>query len=513
MEVTGESQSNAQVQTGYEDCKCPAHAERGENILLYVTGLKKFFPISSGLGRAKGYVRALDDVTFTLREGESLGVVGETGCGKTTLGRTVLNLISATDGEVYFNLPQEEMTNAIHLEYTVRQMLDQGKDPEKDAKLKDLMGELSKVRKKYSLTRMSSREMMRVRKYMQPVFQDPFSSLDPRKLIKDTVGEPMKVLLKMNASDILKKEKEIIDEIGLSEDHLYRYPHEFSGGQRQRIGIARAISIEPKLLVLDEPTSALDVSVQAQILNILRDLQNRRGLSYLFISHHLNVIRMMADRVMVMYLGKLVELTSTEELFTDMLHPYTKALLSAIPIPDPEAKIVRTILKGEIPNPSDPPKGCYFHPRCPVAMRNCGWSPRDLAEPIRSMLDPIRNPEAEDIKNVEEIITEEDENILQIKFAEGIRIDEKTLQLVKDLIEKESLQEGGIVFRAIDTVAVSDTGNSIITKMIKPDTPQLKEVRRGHYVSCLIYNYNYFDQEEQSKESYAESQEAYPDNQ
>jgi oligopeptide/dipeptide ABC transporter ATP-binding protein len=220
----------------------------------------------------------------------------------------------------------------------------------------------------------------------------------------------------------------------------------------------------------------------------------------------------MADRVMVMYLGKLVELAGTEELFTDMLHPYTKALLSAIPIPDPEAKIVRTILKGEIPNPSDPPKGCYFHPRCPVAMRNCGWSPRNLAEPVKFMIDPIRNPEAEDIKNVEEIITEEDENILMIKFAQGSKIDDKTLQLVKDLIEKESLQEEGIVFKAIDSVTVSEAENSIVIKMIKPDTPQLKEVRRGHYVSCLIYNYNYFDQQDQPKETYAEPQEAYSDN-
>ncbi len=469
-----------------------------ENILMYVHGLKKYFPIYGGLGGVKGYVKALDDVTFYLREGESLGIVGETGCGKTTLGRTILRLIDATDGDVYFNIPKDEMIKIIDLEEQVKEKMDNGKTPETDPELRNLLDQVSKFRHKYSLLRISQRELRKVRKYMQPVFQDPFSSLDPRKIIRDIIGEPMRVLLKLHPSEILKREKKIIEEIGLSEDHLYRFPHEFSGGQRQRIGIARAISIEPKMLVLDEPTSALDVSVQAQILNILRDLQNRMGLSYIFISHHLNVIRMMSDRVAVMYLGKIVELASTEELFNEMLHPYTKALLSAIPIPDPEVKIQRTVLEGEIPNPANPPKGCHFHPRCPVAMPNCGWSPVDLSEFIKSMLDPVRNPEAEAITNVSEIQTDEDNNILDMVFEDGYNVSEETLQIIKNLVEKESFQQKGSAFKAISSVEKINPGNIVRFTIRKPDTPKLKEVKRGHFVSCLIYNYNYYDEKTES---------------
>ncbi len=473
-----------------------------ENVILYVSGLKKYFPIYGGLAGVKGYVKALDDVTFALKEGESLGVVGETGCGKTTLGRTILDLIEATEGNVYFNLPREIMRRVISLEEKATSLLEKGKT-EEDSEMKDVLKELNPLRKKHSIPRMGGRDLIKLRKYMQPVFQDPFSSLDPRKIVREIIGEPMKVLLKMKTNEILVKEKEIIEEIGLSEDHLYRFPHEFSGGQRQRIGIARAISIEPKLLVLDEPTSALDVSVQAQILNILRDLQSRRGLSYIFISHHLNVIRMMADRVAVMYLGKIVELSSTEELFTDMLHPYTKALLSAIPIPDPEAKISRIVLEGEIPSPSDPPKGCHFHPRCPVAMKNCGWSPRNLSGPLTSMLDPIRNQEAKTIVGVEEIEVDEDGNKLQIIFAESTPVNDRHLQTIRDLVEKESLQKNGVVFKAIKEISLNPEANSVVIEMIQSDTPHLREVRKGHFVSCLLYDYNYYDQETSREESNA----------
>ncbi|MCL5437669.1 MAG: ABC transporter ATP-binding protein [Candidatus Thermoplasmatota archaeon] len=475
-----------------------------ENILLYVSDLKKYFPITTGrLMGTKGYVKALDGVTFTLREGESLGIVGETGCGKTTLGRTILDLIQATDGNVYFNLPKEEMLRIMELENKESTLREEGKTDE-DPELLKVLKELAPLRREFSTTKMSGRKLSKLRRYMQPVFQDPFSSLDPRKIVRSIIGEPMKVLLKMKVEEIIAKELEIIEEIGLSEDHLYRFPHEFSGGQRQRIGIARAISIEPKLLILDEPTSALDVSVQAQILNILRDLQNRRGLSYLFISHHLNVIRMMSDRVGVMYLGKMVELADTEELFTDMLHPYTKALLSAIPIPDPETKINRIVLEGEIPNPSDPPKGCHFHPRCPVAMKTCGWSPVNLSNPLAAMLDPVRNQEAKDIVGIQEIIVDEDKNYLQILFAPESPVSESNLQLVKDLIEKESLLKGGVVFEAIKDVFIESESNSLIITMVDPETPKLKEVRKGHFVSCLLYDYNYFDQETSGSEQVAE---------
>jgi oligopeptide/dipeptide ABC transporter ATP-binding protein len=462
-----------------------------DKTLLYVSNLTKYFQIAGGIGRRKGYVKAVDSVTFSLKEGETLGVVGETGCGKTTLGRSILQLIKPTAGDVFIDIPEEVMKEVMEID---RRLSLFDEDSIESDEYRDLKDRFDEIAKEYSLTRMHSHKLKEYRKMMQPVFQDPFSSLDPRKLIKDSIAEPMKLLTEMTQTEIIDKEISLISEIGLSEDHLYRFPHEFSGGQRQRIGIARAISIEPKLLVLDEPTSALDVSVQAQILNILKELQASRGISYIFISHHLSVIRMMADRVAVMYLGKLVELADTEELFTDMLHPYTKALLSAIPIPDPAIKRERIILEGEIPSPANPPKGCYFHPRCPVAMKNCGWSPRDLINPIKEMLDPYRNQEASSLPEITEIVSDEEENIIELIFKEGQEFDRESVkEQIQQMLLKESAKRGGVKYSAVESVDYSEEGSMIIT-LLEYDTPTLKEPRKGHFVSCLLYDYNYFDE-------------------
>lgn len=455
------------------------------NILLYVSHLKKYFDVSSSFLSSKGKIKAVDDVTFILHEGETLGVVGETGCGKTTLGRTILRLTDATDGNVYFNLPQPLMREIIEKEERYHGLL-LSKDASGKRALNELENELEHLRAKYSLTRARGKTLKEFRKNMQPIFQDPFSSLDPRKLIKDIIAEPMRLLTDLTEDQIFEKSKKLIDEIGLSEDHLYRFPHEFSGGQRQRIGIARAISIEPKLLILDEPTSALDVSVQAQILNLLRDLQQQRGLSYMFISHHLNVIRLMSDRVAVMYLGKLVELANTDKLFTNMLHPYTKALLSAIPSFDPARRQSRIILEGEIPSPADPPKGCYFHPRCPVAMVNCGWSPRDLVKPVAAMLEPYNNPEAADVGEVKEVAMDEQANIVDIVLAKPKFSLDKSAELIKNLIHKESMKKGGVRFTAVQKVS-NENPDTIRLLIRNPDTPRLIENSPGHFVSCLIY--------------------------
>ncbi|MCX6018419.1 MAG: dipeptide ABC transporter ATP-binding protein [Chloroflexi bacterium] len=296
--------------------------------LLEVTNLVKYFPIKGGLlQRTVAQVKAVDDISFSVKQGETLGLVGESGCGKTTIGRTVLRLTPATRGSVRF----------------------QGKD----------------------VFKASVSEMKAMRKDMQIIFQDPYSSLDPRMPVGESIGEG---LLVHGMSDTKKRNEIVIEmlrKVGLEDYHARRYPHEFSGGQRQRIGIARALALRPKFIVCDEPVSALDVSIQSQVLNILKDLQGEFGLTYLFIAHNLSVVEHISDRVGVMYLGKMVELTDRESLFRDPLHPYTKALLSAIPIPDPTVKRERMILQGEIPSPVNPPKGCRFHPRCPFAVDRC----------------------------------------------------------------------------------------------------------------------------------------------
>lgn len=301
--------------------------------ILQVEELKKYFPIMGGvLGRIVGYVYAVDGVSFDVYAGKTMGLVGESGCGKTTVGRCVLRLIEPTAGRILFD----------------------------GVNLIDLKEE----------------EMRKLRRQMQIVFQDPYASLNPRWLIKDIVGEPLVVNNVVSSkAEMEERAFKLLTKVGLSADHLNRFPHEFSGGQRQRIGIARALALNPRFLVLDEPTSSLDVSVQAQTLNILKDLQSELALTYLFISHNLSVIKHMSDTIGVMYLGRIVEIGSKDELFREPIHPYTKALLSAIPIPDPEKKKERMILGGDVPSPANPPKGCRFSPRCPNANERCNEQP------------------------------------------------------------------------------------------------------------------------------------------
>lgn len=302
------------------------------NVLLDVKGLKKYFPIEKGfLRRVTGHIKAVDDVDFYIREGETLGLVGESGCGKTTLGRCVLRGIEPTSGEINFRLNGDTT----------------------------------------DINALDRKELRQVRKHMQMVFQDPFSSLDPRMTVLDIVGEPLVENKLMKGKELEDRVSELMRVVGLEVKYLKRYPHAFSGGQRQRLGIARALAPRPKLIVADEPVSALDVSVQAQILNLLQDLQEQFNLTFLFVSHDLSVVEHICDRVSVMYVGKMVELAETEELFLKPKHPYTEALLSAIPTPDPEVKMDRVLLPGEVANPAAPPTGCYFHPRCKYAQEIC----------------------------------------------------------------------------------------------------------------------------------------------
>ena len=301
--------------------------------LLEVKGLKKHFPIEKGLRRrVTGYVKAVDGVSFYIKEGETFGLVGESGCGKTTLGRCIVRAFRPTAGVIAFRLPDDSVVD---------------------------------------LARLPNKELRALRKHMHMIFQDPFSSLNPRMTVLDIIAEPLRNNKLAKGNECTERVKELMQVVGLEVRHLKRYPHAFSGGQRQRIGIARSLAPNPRLIVCDEPVSALDVSIQAQILNLLQDLQADFNLTYLFIAHNLSVIEYISDRVGVMYVGKIVEMADTEELYINPKHPYTEALLSAVPKTDPETKMERIILPGEVADPADPPSGCYFHPRCRYAQAVC----------------------------------------------------------------------------------------------------------------------------------------------
>lgn len=310
--------------------------------LLEASHVKKYFPIKTGLlNRVVGHVKAVDDVSFGIRAGETFGLVGESGCGKSTLARILLNLKKSSGGEIRFG--------------------------------------------GHNIQQVRSRELRKLREEMQIIFQDPYGSLNPRFLVRDLIGEPLRVHRKMTYKEVDDRVVELMELVGLDISRRNHYPHEFSGGQRQRIGIARAIALNPKFIVADEAVSALDVSVQSQVLNLMMKLQKELGLTYLFIAHGLHVVRHISDRVGVMYLGKMVEVAPTEDLYANPLHPYTAVLLSAIPQPTLHRKSDRIILQGDVPSPANPPSGCRFHPRCPAAQDRCRTE-----EPLLSTVAPER---------------------------------------------------------------------------------------------------------------------------
>ncbi|MCM3573153.1 MULTISPECIES: ABC transporter ATP-binding protein [Mesobacillus] len=296
--------------------------------LLEIKNLKTYYPVKGGFFRRTiGNVKAVDDVSFEIKKGETLGLVGESGCGKSTTGRTIIRLLNATDGEIVF----------------------EGKD----------------------ITKLRGKTLQAIRQDIQMVFQDPYASLNPMQMVGDIVSEPIRNFKSASLKDLKDEVMDLLTKVGLPEDAYYKYAHEFSGGQRQRIGIARALALRPKLIIADEPVSALDVSVQSQVLNLLKELQKEFDLTFLFIAHDLSVVKHMSDRIGVMYLGNMVEIADRNSMYAEPLHPYTQALISAIPMPDPRRKKERIVLEGDVPSPLNPPTGCPFHPRCPAAMAEC----------------------------------------------------------------------------------------------------------------------------------------------
>ncbi len=310
-----------------------SHSADTQQPLLQIRDLRKFFPITAGVfNRTVGHVRAVDDVSFDVFEGETLGLVGESGCGKTTTSRCILRAIDPTSGQILFRRKNDEIVD---------------------------------------LAKLTREELQPLRAEIQMIFQDPFGSLNPRMTLFDNVGEPLLVNGMINREERTDRVADLLKLVGLRPEFMHRFPHAFSGGQRQRIGIARALSTNPRLVVADEPVSALDVSVQAQVLNLLLELQSRLGLTFLFVAHDLSVVRHISDRVAVMYVGQLVELAPTKTLFSRPRHPYTSALMRAVPVPDPRIPVGEVTLKGEVPSPANPPSGCYFHPRCRFATDRC----------------------------------------------------------------------------------------------------------------------------------------------
>lgn len=315
-----------------------AKPQRADDIILDVQGLKKYFPIKAGfLRQTVGHVKAVDDLNFFVRERETLGLVGESGCGKTTAGRTLLQLYEPTDGEVWFK----------------SRVLANGSEPDW-----------------VNMMELDAKELKLVRQDIAMIFQDPVGSLNPRMTVYDIITEPMKVHNKIK-SDTEDYIVDLLERVGLRPEHIRRYPHEFSGGQRQRIGIARSLALNPQLIICDEPVSALDVSIQAQTLNLLNELKDEFDLAYVFVAHDLSVVQHISDRVAVMYVGKMVEMADSLELYRNPLHPYTEALMSSIPLPDPRRQKERILMPGDVADPSNPPSGCYFHPRCRYAQDRC----------------------------------------------------------------------------------------------------------------------------------------------
>ena len=436
---------------------------RGE-IAISVRDLHKHFPIREGaLQRVAGHVRAVDGVNFDIRRGETLGLVGESGCGKTTLGRCVSGLTDPTIGGVYFDLSIDD-----------HQRLDSLLAVPQQDRTEEITSELGSIDDHHRIDRLAKEEWLRYRRNCQVVFQDAFASLNPRHLVREIVGRPLKVHKEASGERLTERVVELLERVGMGRQHLYRYPHQFSGGQRQRLSIARALALDPELIVLDEPTSALDVSVQAQILNLLNDLQKELDLTYLFITHDLSVVRHMADWVVVMYLGKVAETGSTGDIFDDSRHPYTRALLKASPDLEDEPDAALVTLEGSVPDPARPPQGCRFHTRCPVATPACGWEVDDVVrwlEDEPKMFESLTNVTRRDEFTADLIFGNED----AARRLEDALSSDKVPQAARGAL-RELRREGTRVhlsFQEVDSIELTERKPGHLSACVHETAPEV----------------------------------------
>jgi oligopeptide/dipeptide ABC transporter ATP-binding protein len=441
--------------TTEEGAQLPAAAGRA---VISVRGVEKYFPIKEGtLQRVVGNVQAVDGVSFEVRPGETMGLVGESGCGKTTLGRCIGGLVPPTGGKIYFRLPDDDAARLDVIDPI----------PEADRTVEQRK-QVERIDANHRVDVLSGKAWKMYRRNCQIVFQDSFSSLNPRQLVKDLVGRPLQVHKEASGQELIERVVSLLESVGLGRQHLYRYPHQFSGGQRQRISIARALALDPEFIVLDEPTSALDVSVQAQILNLLHDLQKDRGLTYLFISHDLGVVRLMSDRIAVMYLGKVAEYGTAKELFEEPRHPYTDALLAANPDIRAEVSVMKG-LKGAVPNPANPPEGCRFHTRCPVATPACGWEVDDAVAWLQT-----RELLAAGLADVQR----------RSNFdATLVFHDEDSASAVGQAIQNGDIPPA--MEAALETV--STDGRSLHIRFFPVEPVELEDVGDGHLTACVLY--------------------------